>query len=792
MSTDSLVASDRPALDKLVMRPHLLTVTPLLYVAWADGALTESEIRTFKEASERLLPKEDLESLRHWLDPEAPPTSTELLRLYRFIRDRTAHLDAKSRRSLVDLGYEIAQREGHQTDEAQRRALQELEDVLGVQGYEAQQHYFADRPTAKQDFPERPTRFETAKLQGLLDGEHYEQWQRVREMVSRDAFSLAPVSIEDGMSTEERRAQVRRWLMTLLGEGWGQLAYPTKSEDGGPRQRFIKVFEALGMHDLSLVVKIGVQLGLFGGAVAALGTERHHSEYLPKIATGELLGGFAMTELGHGSNVKDIETIARFDAEIDCFVVHTPTATARKEWIGNAARDGRAMVVFAQLQTGEEAHGVHAFIIDVRNCEHEVLPGIYIEDCGHKMGLNGVDNGRIWFDNVRVPRENLLDCYGQIDKDGNYSSPIASSSRRFFTMLGTLVTGRVSIASAAVTSAKAALTTAVRYGALRRQFGSEGQPERSLLSYPCHQQRMMPHVAACYAYHFAVDDLQHRWQQHEGDDTRQIESLAAGIKALSTWQAIDGAQAAREACGGMGFLSVNRICELRKDLDVFATFEGDNIVLLQLVARSLLGSYAKELSDDLLGTVLGEIARKAKGVLRDQSPINKRRTDPEHLIDVDFHSDTFDFRAHNLLVSAARRIKKRTDSGLDAFSAATEVQDHLVALARAHTEHHIHQCFAERIVNLPESRERVALESMRALWALWRIREDIGWFVENGCFEERKARAIRKAFAARCRETSEVAVDLVNSFGLPDAVLGPIAFENYPEHPLLRRQRSSA
>ncbi len=777
-----------PTLDDLVSRPVLLITGPLLYVAWADGALHKRELSAVKRAARKLLPEAGLAPLERWLDPKSPPTSTELFRLYRYIRDRTRDIHKDERRSLIDLGYEIARHDGHEIAEAERRALHELEDALGVQGREAQARYFADRPTPRQDFPEAPGRFEVKQLSRLLDGDAAAEWNRVRELVRRKEFALVSETAHVGTTTKARREQVRAWLQTLLEEGWGQIAYPTKKEDNGPRQRFIKVFEALGMHDLSLVVKAGVQLGLFGGAIAALGTERHQQAYLPGIASGELLGGFAMTELGHGSNVRDLETVARYEPEADCFILHTPTATARKEWIGNAAQDGQAMVVFAQLETGGERHGVHAFVVPVRDVEGKLLPGVHIEDCGHKMGLNGVDNGRIWFDHVRVPRENLLDAYGQVDRSGTYASPIASSSRRFFTMLGTLVTGRISIAASAVSASKVALTTAVRYGALRRQFGAEGQDERSVLSYPCHAQRLMPRVAACYAFHFAVNDLQERWEAHEGGDTREIESLAAGIKALCTWHGIDGTQAARETCGGMGFLSVNRICELRKDLDVFATFEGDNIVLLQLVAKSLLGGYAKQLSDDLLGTLLAEISRKAKGALRDQNPINKRRTEDEHLVDLDFHRDAFDFRAHNLLVSAARRIKRRTDDGLDSFSAATEIQDHLVALARAHTEHHVHECFASAIAEFPESPERDALESMRSLWALWRLREDVGWFVENGCFEERKARALRRRFAKSCLEAAEVGVDLVNSFGLPDEVLGPIAFENYAAHPLLARR----
>ena len=71
--------------------------------------------------------------------------------------------------------------------------------------------------------------------------------------------------------------------------------------------------------------------------------------------------------------------------------------------------------------------------------------GVRIEDCGAKLGLNGVDNGRIWFDHVRVPRENLLDRYAQVHEDGTYFSPIENPTKRFFTMIGTLIQGRISV-----------------------------------------------------------------------------------------------------------------------------------------------------------------------------------------------------------------------------------------------------------------------------------------------------------------------------------------------------------
>ncbi len=112
-----------------------------------------------------------------------------------------------------------------------------------------------------------------------------------------------------------------------------------------------------------------------------------------------------MTETGHGSNVQALGTTATYDAATEEFVVHTPTAAARKDYIGNAARHGRMAAVFAQLVVGGETHGVHCLLVPIRTTDGEPLPGVTLSDCGAKLGLNGVDNGRIVFDQVRVPRE---------------------------------------------------------------------------------------------------------------------------------------------------------------------------------------------------------------------------------------------------------------------------------------------------------------------------------------------------------------------------------------------------
>ena len=354
-------------------------------------------------------------------------------------------------------------------------------------------------------------------VRAVLDGRWAPSRAAIRGLADEPLFR--PVY---GLDREQYRDHVWHQLHALAGHGHIRVGFPEAHGGQGDVGSWVSLFETLAFVDLSLLVKAGVQWGLFGGAIQHLGTERHHRRYLDDVITLRLPGCFAMTETGHGSDVQALRTTALFDPATDEFVINTPDAEARKDYIGNAARDGRLAVVFAQLVTGGESRGVHAFLVPIRTDDGAASPGVTIGDCGDKAGLLGVDNGRLAFDNVRIPRDSLLDRYAQVDADGTYTSPIENPNRRFFTMLGTLVQGRVSIAGAAGSASKSALTIAVRYAEQRRQFSLPGtDDEVALLDYRAHQRRLLPALATTYALHFAQEKLVERLHTVlGGEDTR--------------------------------------------------------------------------------------------------------------------------------------------------------------------------------------------------------------------------------------------------------------------------------
>ncbi|MGB5752732.1 MAG: acyl-CoA dehydrogenase [Thermoanaerobaculia bacterium] len=769
--------SDSAASDGRDLRvpdaPELLPYLPMLYVAWADGDLEPVEIRAIctRLGTTEGMDEDCQQFLEGWLDPENPPSATDLTTLLAAIRTAAASMQAGERRSLVELGIELAAAAGHQTSAAERQALEAIESSLGLGGSEAVRRLLSPRRTAPEAVGPRSA-FDVAAMTRLLDGDQRAIRNKVRGILSRPEFSY-----RYGLDRDSYRAQVLDWTQALAVEGIGALSFPEDVGGGGDLDAFIAAFETVAFHDLSLLVKLGVQFGLFGGSILQLGTQRHHERYLPLVGTLELPGCFAMTETGHGSNVHDLETVARFESQTDEFVLHTPSPAARKDYIGNAALHGRLATVFAQLEIGAEHHGVHAFLVPIREQDGRVCAGVGVEDCGEKLGLNGIDNGRLWFDQVRIPRQNLLDRFAQVAADGSYSSPISSPTKRFFVMLGTLVGGRVSVALAGLSTSKSALAIAVRYGARRRQFGPEGAAETVLLDYRTHQRRLMPRLATTYALDFALSHLAAEYVGSMADNRREVESLAAGLKAYSTWHATDTIQTCRETCGGQGYLAVNRFAALKADSDVFTTFEGDNTVLLQLQAKSLLTGYARQFGEMNVFGLARYLAGQAATAVAELNPVATRRTDEEHLLNRDFQLAALEWREQHLLTSLARRMKKRLDAGMDSFAALVEVQDHVVALAKAHTERVVLEQFAAGVDRCDEPALNVMLSTLCDLYALHRIESDRGWFLEHGYLESAKAKAIRKLVSKLCLEVRLQAVPLVDAFGIPDSILAaPIAF----------------
>ena len=607
-------------------------------------------------------------------------------------------------------------------------------------------------------------------------------WADVR-LAAREVTARPDMQRIEGLSMADHRLRVLEQLKVLAANGHVLRAFPKHLGGQDDHGGNIAGFEELVIADPSLQIKGGVQWGLFGAAVLHLGTKPHHDKYLPGIMDLSVPGAFAMTEIGHGSDVASIATTATFDAATGEFVINTPFRAAWKDYLGNAAKDGIAAVLFAQLITQGVNHGVHAFYLPIRGIDGDFLPGVGGEDDGLKGGLNGIDNGRLHFDNVRIPRENLLNRYGDVAADGTYSSPISSPGRRFFTMLGTLVQGRVSLDGAATAASALALTIAITYGSQRRQFtaGSDTD-EEVILDYQRHQRRLFPRLATTYAQTFAHDEFLVKFDdvfsgKTDTDDDRQdLETLAAALKPLSTWHALDTLQEAREACGGAGFMAENRLVGLRADLDIFATFEGDNNVLLQLVAKRLLTDYSRKFATADAGALARYVVQHAAGRayhgtgLRTlgQSVADRGSTARSvgALREADVQRELLTDRVESMIGEVAGKLRGATKlpkkQAADLFNAH---QNELIEAARAHGELLQWESFTRALDATTDAGTKQVLTWLRDLFGLGLVEKNLAWYLIHGRLSAQRAQAVTAYIDRLIARIRPHALDLVDAFG---------------------------
>ena len=327
-------------------------------------------------------------------------------------------------------------------------------------------------------------------------------------------------------------------------------------------------------------------------------------------------GCYAQTELGHGSNVRGLETTATWNPDDKTFTLHSPYLTAAKWWIGSLGRTANHAVVMAQLIVSGKRLGPHPFVVQVRDLKtHEPLEGIHVGDIGPKFGYNTMDNGFLLFNNVKVPHIGMLARYSSVDpKSNQYIRPSSPSL-----VYGTLTWVRSTIVMQAGSVLARGVTIATRYCAVRRQFQDRDAPEwqkgeNQVLNYTMVQIRLLPLLAATFALHFtgkgmmALYEANNRKISQKTPDTHttrgagpeetqsssdllaDLHAISCGLKSLASSTAAEGLEVCRRAMGGHGYSSFAGVGQWYCDYLPTATWEGDNYMLTQQVARYLLKS----------------------------------------------------------------------------------------------------------------------------------------------------------------------------------------------------------
>ncbi|XP_021860429.1 acyl-coenzyme A oxidase 3, peroxisomal isoform X2 [Spinacia oleracea] len=618
--------------------------------------------------------------------------------------------------------------------------------------------------------------FDTKKLRALLDMHNIEDRDSLYNLIIQSSVfnprkigSRVFVSPDYNEPMELQREVTMKRLRYMVDHG----AFKGWITEGGAavELRRMALNEVVQMYDHSLAVMLGAHYFLWGGAIQFFGTKRHHDKWLKITEDYGIKGCFAMTELGHGSNVRGIETITTYDPNAGEFIINTPCESAQKYWIGGAAKHATHTVVFSQLHINGKDEGVHAFIVQIRDEEGNVSPNIRIADCGHKIGLNGVDNGRIWFDNVRIPRENLLNSVADVSPDGQYLSAIKDPVQRFAAFLAPLTSGRVNIAVSSIYISKVGLATALRYSLSRRAFSlAANEPEVLLLDYPSHQRRLLPLLAKTYAMSFAGNYLKSIYVKRSPETNKNIHVVSSALKATLTWHNMRTLQECREACGGQGLKTENRVGHLKGEYDVQSTFEGDNNVLMQQVSKALFGEYIATQKQN----------RPFKGLwlehMNGPSPVIPAQLTSSILRSSQIQTDIFYLRERDLLNRFVAEVSAHQKQGRNkeyAFSLSYQLAEDL---GRAFADKAILLTSIEAEANVPAGPLKDVLALLRTLYALVILEEDAS-FLRYGYLSVENSAVVRQEVIKLCSEVRPHTLALVSSFGIPDAFLSPIAFD---------------
>ncbi|RMX67882.1 hypothetical protein DD238_000324 [Peronospora effusa] len=337
---------------------------------------------------------------------------------------------------------------------------------------------------------------------------------------------------------------------------------------------------ATTLHTLMFIKNLGL-----------LFTDEQQTQWMKMAKKWRMIGCYAQTEMGHGSNVRGLETTATYIPATDEFEIHSPTLTSMKWWPGALARTANFGVVYARLLLGGKDYGVHNFMVQLRDLEtHEPMPGVMLGDVGPKIGFNNVDNGYCRFTCVRISRQNMGMRFATVTREGRYKKNSGAPQEvLYFTMLQTRM---VFIRSAGINLAKAC-TIAIRYSAVRQQGYDANNPqskeELSVLDYQTQQYRLLPLLAAAYAIVLTgnrVDQFAATLsEQMKRGDVHLLTAghvMSCGLKVFTTDLATAGIETARRILLGDALQTV--------------TTEGDNLVLSVQTARALLkilASYKK-------------------------------------------------------------------------------------------------------------------------------------------------------------------------------------------------------
>lgn len=521
---------------------------------------------------------------------------------------------------------------------------------------------------------------------------------------------------------------------------------------------------------------LDLHLGMFLPTLLNQATPEQMDRFFMPAWTLKIIGTYAQTEMGHGTHLRGLETTATYDPATQEFVLNSPTVSSIKWWPGGLGKTSNHAIVLAQLYTLGNCHGLHAFIVPIRDMNtHLPLPGIVVGDIGPKFGFNEVDNGFLKLENVRIPRENMLMKYAKVEPDGTYVKPPSTKLT-----YGTMVFIRSMIVAESARALAKSSTIAIRYSAVRHQSEIRpGEPEPQILDYQTQQYKLFPLLATAYAFTFVGQYMRQTYHRitediNQGDfsEMPELHALSAGLKAFTSWEATSAIEVCRMSCGGHGYSRSSALPDIYVEFTPTCTYEGENTVMMLQTARYLVKSYKQAKAGQQLSGIVSYLNEADVRRVQPQ-PVAARPTVVD-INDLTSLTEVYKLRAAILVKLAAKSIQQELQRRKSQEDAWNNSAIDLVRASNAHCHYVVVKLFTDKLGEVADTAVHSVLSTLALLYTLYGITKNSGDFLQAGLLSVPQVMQISSRIKELLAQLRPNAVALADAFDIHDKKLNSV------------------